>query len=34
VVLAEVQSRMRYPEKKHPVPFFTNENGISQFHRL
>ncbi len=34
VVLAEVQSRMRYPKKQHPVPFFTHENGISQFHRL
>ncbi len=34
VVLAEVQSRMRYPEKQHSVPFFTHENGMSQFHRL
>lgn len=34
IVLAEVQSRLATPEIVHDVPFFTHEDGKSEFYRL
>ena len=34
VVLAEVQSRLSHPDRDYAVPFFSHEDGQSQFKRL